>query len=140
MTPAPRAKLKIDVLVDSALWKEPAKARAIVRRAVAAAANAQSTTPTELAIVLTEDSAIRQLYGIRLAKTEWSSGHENLRVYGRVAADETRIYRVNVGTDGYVKSTSGDAVGNHVLKNQHLAVIYSPEFLSVAGPAGEGVV
>ena len=79
------------------------------------------------------DSAIRQLYGIRLAKTEWSSGHENLRVYGRVAADETRIYRVNVGTDGYVKSTSGDAVGNHVLKNQHLAVIYSPEFLSVAG-------
>jgi probable rRNA maturation factor len=61
MTPAPRAKLKIDVLVDSALWKEPAKARSIVRRAVAAAASAQSTTPTELAIVLTDDSAIRQL-------------------------------------------------------------------------------
>jgi probable rRNA maturation factor len=61
MTPAPRARLKIDVLVDSALWKEPAKARSIVRRAVAAAANAQSTTPTELAIVLTDDSAIRQL-------------------------------------------------------------------------------
>jgi probable rRNA maturation factor len=61
MTPAPRAKLKIDVLVDSALWREPAKARSIVRRAVAAAASAQSTTPTELAIVLTDDSAIRQL-------------------------------------------------------------------------------
>jgi probable rRNA maturation factor len=61
MTPAPRARLKIDVLVDSALWKEPAKARSIVRRAVAAAASAQSTTPTELAIVLTDDSAIRQL-------------------------------------------------------------------------------
>ena len=61
MTPAPRARLKIDVLVDSAQWKEPAKARSIVRRAVAAAASMQSTTPTELAIVLTDDSAIRQL-------------------------------------------------------------------------------
>jgi probable rRNA maturation factor len=61
MTPAPRARLKIDVLVDSALWKEPAKARSIVRHAVAAAAGMLSTKQTELAIVLTDDSAIRQL-------------------------------------------------------------------------------
>jgi probable rRNA maturation factor len=61
MTPAPRAKLKIDVLVDSDRWKEPAKARALVRRAVAQAAATASTTATELAIVLTDDSAIRQL-------------------------------------------------------------------------------
>jgi hypothetical protein len=32
MTPAARAKLKIDVLVDSDLWQEPGKARSIVRR------------------------------------------------------------------------------------------------------------
>jgi probable rRNA maturation factor len=61
MTPAPRAKLKIDVLVDSDRWNEPAKARSVVRRAVAEAAAAVSTTGTELAIVLTDDSAIRQL-------------------------------------------------------------------------------
>jgi probable rRNA maturation factor len=66
MTPAPRAKLKIDVLVDSDLWQEPAKARLLVRRAVAQAvtialATTASTTGTELAIVLTDDSAIRQL-------------------------------------------------------------------------------
>ena len=69
MTPAPRAKLKIDVLVDSDRWDEPAKARSIVRRAVAQAATqaatqvaaAASTTGTELAIVLTDDSAIRLL-------------------------------------------------------------------------------
>ena len=61
MTPAARAKLKIDVLVDSDLWQEPGKARSIVRRAVAQAAAAASTTGTELAIVLTDDSAIRQL-------------------------------------------------------------------------------
>jgi probable rRNA maturation factor len=71
MTPAPRAKLKIDVLVDSDCWTEPAKARSLVRRAVAQAAaiatttmastTMTSTTGTELAIVLTDDSAIRQL-------------------------------------------------------------------------------
>lgn len=61
MTSAPRAKLKIDVLVDSDRWNEPAKARSTVRRAVAEAATTVSTTGTELAIVLTDDSAIRQL-------------------------------------------------------------------------------
>ena len=61
MTPAARAKLKIDVLVDSDLWQEPGKARSLVRRAVAQAAAMASTTGTELAIVLTDDSAIRQL-------------------------------------------------------------------------------
>jgi probable rRNA maturation factor len=69
MTPAPRAKLEIDVLVDSDRWNEPAKARSLVRRAVAQAAAqvaaqaaaTASTTGTELAIVLTDDSAIRQL-------------------------------------------------------------------------------
>ena len=79
------------------------------------------------------DPATRQLYGIQLAKVEQNRGDGTLRVYGRVAADETRVYRVNLGTDGYVKETSGDAVGTHVTKNQHLAVVYSPEFLSVAG-------
>jgi len=61
MNPAPPAKLKIDVLVDSDLWQEPAKMRSTVRRAVAQAAATTSTNGTELAIVLTDDSAIRQL-------------------------------------------------------------------------------
>jgi probable rRNA maturation factor len=61
MTPAPRGKLKIDVLVDSDRWKEPGKARATVRRAIGQAAATVSTTGTEVAIVLTDDSAIRQL-------------------------------------------------------------------------------
>jgi probable rRNA maturation factor len=64
MTPAPRAsrrKLKIDVLVDSGLWKDAGKIRPVVRRAIAQAASTQSTSGSELAIVLTNDSAIRQL-------------------------------------------------------------------------------
>ena len=53
---------KIDIMVDSKRWKEPAKAKAVVRRAVGQAAAATRSTPrAELAIVLTDDSAIRAL-------------------------------------------------------------------------------
>jgi len=79
------------------------------------------------------DPAVQQLYGIKLAKVEKNTGQGTIRVFARVEADETRVYRVNLGTDGYVKQTQDDAVGNHVAKNQHLAVVYSPEFLAVAG-------
>jgi Cu(I)/Ag(I) efflux system membrane fusion protein len=40
---------------------------------------------------------------------------------------------VNVGADGLVKETSDDGIGSYVKKEQRLAVIYSPQFLSVAG-------
>jgi probable rRNA maturation factor len=64
MTSAPRsarAKLKIDVLVDSGHWKSAGNIRTLLRRAVAEAASTQSTSDAELAIVLSDDSAIRQL-------------------------------------------------------------------------------
>jgi len=56
-----RATLKIDVLAESDLWKRNDDAGAVARRAVAEAAAALSTPAAELAIVLTDDSAIRQL-------------------------------------------------------------------------------
>jgi probable rRNA maturation factor len=60
MKRATRHALKIDLRVDSDRWKEAAKVNAIVRRAVTQAA-ARSTKGGELAIVLTDDSAIRLL-------------------------------------------------------------------------------
>ncbi len=53
--------LKIDIVVESELWKDVPKVKTIVRRAVAQAAATLSTTGAELAIVLTDDSAIRLL-------------------------------------------------------------------------------
>jgi probable rRNA maturation factor len=52
---------KIDVLVESRRWKEPRVVKSLVRRAVNEAAAAVSTSGAELAIVLTNDSAIRLL-------------------------------------------------------------------------------
>jgi probable rRNA maturation factor len=56
-----RGKLKIDVLIDAGQWKKAGQIRQLVRRAVHEAAETQSTSGSELAIVLTNDSAIRQL-------------------------------------------------------------------------------
>jgi probable rRNA maturation factor len=64
MNAAPRSsrgKLKIDVLIDSGHWKKAGTIRQLVRRAIGEAAAVQSTSGSELAIVLTDDSAIRQL-------------------------------------------------------------------------------
>jgi membrane fusion protein, copper/silver efflux system len=72
----------------------------------------------------------QQLLGIRVAAVTRGSGNRTIRILGRVAADETRVYRINVGVDGFVKETHDDAVGTQVKKDQRLAVIYSPEFLS----------
>ena len=55
------AGLKIDVLVDSQCWTNPRAAGAVVRRAVRQAAAALATRPVELAIVLTDDMAMRRL-------------------------------------------------------------------------------
>jgi RND family efflux transporter MFP subunit len=79
------------------------------------------------------DSAAQQLYGIRVTSVENTSGFRTVRVPGKVVADETRVFRVNVGTDGYIKTTDHDAIGDRVKKDQRLAVIYSPEFLTLIG-------
>jgi probable rRNA maturation factor len=58
---APSAGLTVDVLLNSERWEAEPKAEDIVRRSVMEAAAEVSTTAGELAIVLTDDSAIRKL-------------------------------------------------------------------------------
>jgi probable rRNA maturation factor len=51
----------IDIVVASELWKTQRDAKTILRRSIAEAAMAVSTTEGELAVVLTNDKAIRAL-------------------------------------------------------------------------------
>ena len=53
--------LKIDLIVESELWKEAKEAGAMAQHAIIEAAAMLSTPSSELAIVLTDDSAIRSL-------------------------------------------------------------------------------
>lgn len=75
----------------------------------------------------------RQLLGIQVVSVERSAGRSVQTFVGKVEADPTRIYEINLGADAYVRETHDDAVGNFVHKNQHLASVYSPDFLAVAG-------
>jgi len=51
----------IDIIVASVRWKAQRNAKALIKRAIAAAASAAATTGGEVAIVLTDDAAIRTL-------------------------------------------------------------------------------
>ena len=51
----------VEILLKSTRWKAQPRAAAIIRKAIVAAAKAASTPRAELAIVLTDDSAIRKL-------------------------------------------------------------------------------
>ena len=54
--------LKVEVLVNSVRWQGAAKMRSMMRRALAKAAAATlAKTPAEIAIILTDDKAIRLL-------------------------------------------------------------------------------
>ena len=71
----------------------------------------------------------QQLMGIRVEPAESSRSTNTLRVLGRVAADETRVYRINAATDGWIRETFPNTVGTLVKKDEKLLAFYSPEFL-----------
>ena len=74
----------------------------------------------------------QQLFGIRLAAAEKSSGTGKVRVLGRVVPEDTRVYRITSGSDGFVRETYNDSVGEQVKKDQKLATSYLGETLGVA--------
>jgi len=78
------------------------------------------------------DSAMQKLVGIRLASVAKGSATRIVRVSGRVVPEDTRVYRINAGVDGFIRNTYNDSVGTQVKKDQILATFYSPEFLAVA--------
>ena len=72
----------------------------------------------------------QQLTGIRLAMVKKIAETHTLRLLGRVAADETRIYQINAAVDGWIRETYNNSTGTLVKKNEPLVSFYSPEFLS----------
>lgn len=78
------------------------------------------------------DSATQKMLGIRVAPAGKGIARRVVYAVGRVVPEDTRIYRLNSGVDGFIKETFNDSVGTKVKKDQKLATYYSPEFLSVA--------
>lgn len=73
-------------------------------------------------------SAERQQWiGVRVAPAERTGGTSRLRLYGRVAADETTLYRVDAGVDGFVRDVAPVTTGAQVARDQWLATISAPD-------------
>jgi Cu(I)/Ag(I) efflux system membrane fusion protein len=65
--------------------------------------------------------------GIHVEAVGMAANTATLRLYGRVAADETRIYRISAGIDGYVRDISSVGTGSRVESGQWLATLAAPD-------------
>ena len=74
----------------------------------------------------------QQLIGVRVETVQKNSGSGLIRTTGRVVVEDTRVYRINSGMEGFIRETFNDSVGVMVKKDQKLATFYGPDSLSVA--------
>jgi len=72
------------------------------------------------------DPARQQLFGVRVASVEKTSGSYELRLAGRVVPDEARVYKLNAGIEGYIQEVSPATTGSFVRKNEELATFAAP--------------
>ena len=79
-----------------------------------AGAAAMPRAPGDEAVRVSADR--RELIGVRVEAVTKEARTERLRLYGRVAPEETRVYRVNVGIEGYVREISDVTTGSQVAK------------------------
>jgi membrane fusion protein, copper/silver efflux system len=90
----------------------------------------QGTGPVAGLVTVKIDPARQQLIGLVTAQVTQGPIGGALRTTGRVAADETRIHRVNVKFGGFVERVQADFVGQPVQRGEPLFSIYSPELLA----------
>jgi Cu(I)/Ag(I) efflux system membrane fusion protein len=72
------------------------------------------------------DPARQQLFGVRVDSVEKSSGDYKIRLLGRVAPDEGKIYKLNAGIEGYIQEISAATTGSFVRKDEVLATFSAP--------------
>lgn len=71
----------------------------------------------------------QQVIGVRVGTVEKKAVVHDLRVLGRVAADEVKVYKIVSSVDGWIQQSYDNSVGTLVKKDEVLATFYSPEFL-----------
>ncbi|HET7787094.1 MAG TPA: efflux RND transporter periplasmic adaptor subunit [Myxococcales bacterium] len=76
------------------------------------------------------DAQRQQLIGLRTAEVTRGTISGDWRTVGRIAADETRIRKINVKVDGFVEKLFVDFVGKPVRRGEPLFALYSPDLLN----------
>jgi multidrug efflux pump subunit AcrA (membrane-fusion protein)/YHS domain-containing protein len=95
-----------------------------------------STPPASVPGTVRVDAERQRLIGVRVAEARESSPQETLRVLGRVAADEARLYKLNAGSDGLVRDTGSATTGSLVKKDEVLAGYFTNESVTFRNQQG----
>lgn len=72
----------------------------------------------------------QQLIGVQTGMTEMRSLGRSVRTVGRVAVDETRLFKINTKFDGYIEKLYVNVTGQQIRKGQALFSVYSPDLLA----------
>jgi membrane fusion protein, copper/silver efflux system len=75
-------------------------------------------------------TARQQLIGVRTDVVRLDSSSHVLRVPGRIAVDDQRLYRIVAAADGWIVDLGRNTVGSFVRKNQFLASYYQKDLLA----------
>lgn len=79
-------------------------------------------------VKLTSDR--QQLIGVQTGMTEMRSLGRSVRTVGRVAVDETRLYKISTKFDGYIEKLYVNVTGQQIRRGQPLFSVYSPDLLA----------
>jgi len=74
-------------------------------------------------------AAQQQLIGVRTDEVRRTAASQLVRVPGRVAVDEDRMYRLMAGADGWIRELGANSPGVFVKKNEVLASYYTPNLV-----------
>lgn len=85
--------------------------------------------PTAIAVTPDQQQAI----GVNVAAVREEAVSDHLRLFGLVAADETRIHKVNIGIDAYIRELTPATTGTYVKKHQWLARFSTPDMRNPMG-------
>ncbi len=72
----------------------------------------------------------QQLIGVQTGMTELRTMGPSVRTVGRVAIDETRLYKISTKFDGYIEKLYVNVTGQEIRKGQPLFSVYSPDLLA----------
>jgi membrane fusion protein, copper/silver efflux system len=94
-------------------------------REASSAAGTSAAAPTTAVRTMQLPADRQQLIGVQVRAVERTPATHTLRLFGRVAPEETRIHKIDAGIDGVIREVSTVTTGTHVKKDQWLATYFS---------------
>ncbi len=113
----------LEIASASAMSREPVESQGDAAKSGEGSA---SVSPGAVSISLEK----QQLIGVRVSIVEKISGTHVLRILGRVAPDETRVYKLNAGIQGFIREVTAVTTGDQVKKDQVLATFSAPDSIA----------